>query len=155
MTVHLVRHAHAGKRSEWIGDDSLRPLSERGRLQSLAITADLVDVEVGRIVSSPYLRCMQTLEPLADAMRLTVEPCAAFAEGMDGDAAYAMLLDLDEVDGVACSHGDVLPALLRRLVTNGMVTDGPLLCQKGSMWIVEFVEGRPRSGRYLPPIDKR
>lgn len=124
-------------------------------MQALALAADLVDTDVGRIVSSPYVRCMQTVEPLADASRMDVEPCDAFAEGMDGDAAYAMLGELDAVDGIACSHGDVLPSLLRRLLTNGMQTDGPLLCQKGSMWIVEFVDGRPLSGRYVPPVDKR
>ena len=155
MAVHLVRHAHAGKRSEWIGDDRERPLSDRGALQSLALAADLADVAVGRIVSSAYLRCVQTVQPVADAFGLTVEPSEAFIEGMDGAAAYGMLLELDAVDGVACSHGDVLPAILRRLVTNGMETDGPLLCQKGSMWIVEFEGERPRRGRYLPPFDKR
>lgn len=155
MAVHLVRHAHAGKRSEWIGDDRERPLTDRGALQSLALATELADVAVGRVVSSAYLRCVQTVQPVADAFGLVVEPSEAFIEGMDGEAAYGMLLELDAVDGVACSHGDVLPAILRRLVTNGMETDGPLLCQKGSMWIVEFEGDRPRRGRYLPPIDKR
>lgn len=155
MAVHLVRHAHAGKRSEWDGDDSERPLSDRGRIQAAALVLDLVGASVGRIVSSPYRRCIQTVEPLADARGLVVESSEAFAEGMDGDAAHALLAELDAVDGVACSHGDVLPALLRRLVVNGMETDGPLVVQKGSMWIVEFVDGRPSRGRYLPPVDRR
>jgi phosphohistidine phosphatase SixA len=155
MAVHLVRHAHAGKRSEWSSEDSERPLSDRGRTQADALVVDLADVAVGRIVSSPFVRCLQTVEPLADAHGLTVEPSEAFAEGMDGDAAHALLSELDVVDGVACSHGDVLPALLRRLVVNGMETDDPLVVQKGSMWIVEFSDGRPRRGRYVPPIDRR
>lgn len=124
-------------------------------LQSIALAAELVDVSVGRIVSSPYVRCMQTVEPLAVAAGLEVEPCDAFAEGMDGDTAYDLLRELDAVDGVACSHGDVLPAILRRLLTNGMAIDGMLVSQKGSMWIVDFVDGRPSRGRYIPPIDKR
>ncbi|MBU3701724.1 MAG: phosphoglycerate mutase family protein [Acidimicrobiia bacterium] len=155
MAVHLVRHAHAGKRSDWIGDDSERPLSDRGRTQADALVADLAGVAVGRIVSSPYVRCIQSVEPLAASRGLAVEPNEAFAEGMDGDAAHAMLRELDAVDGVACSHGDVLPALLRRLVVSGMETDGPLVVQKGSMWIVEFADGRPSRGRYVPPIDRR
>lgn len=155
MTVHLIRHAHAGRRSEWVGDDSLRPLSERGVGQALALVTDLADVTVGRVLSSPYLRCVQTVEPLAEANGVAVEPSDALAEGVDGDAAYDLLATLDVVDGAICSHGDVLPSLLRRLVVNGMEIDGPLLTQKGSMWIVEFVDGRPRTGRYLPPIDRR
>lgn len=155
MAVHLVRHAHAGKRSEWSGEDSERPLSDRGRVQADALVADLAGVAIGRIVSSPYRRCLQTVEPLAEAHGLAVEPDEAFAEGMDGDAAHALLSELDAVDGVACSHGDVLPALLRRLVVNGMETTDPLIVQKGSMWIIEFSDGRPRRGRYVPPIDRR
>lgn len=155
MAVHLVRHAHAGKRSEWVGDDAARPLSDRGRMQAEALIGDLADVEIGRIVSSPYVRCVETVRPLADARGLTVEPSEAFIEGIDADAAHALLAELDAVDGVACSHGDVLPALLRRLVVNGMETDDPLVVQKGSMWIVEFSDGRPRHGRYVPPIDRR
>lgn len=155
MTVHLIRHAHAGRRSEWVGDDSLRPLSERGVGQALALVTDLADVTVGRVLSSPYLRCVQTVEPLAQANGVAIESSDALAEGMDGDAAYDLLATLDAVDGAICSHGDVLPSLLRRLVVNGMEIDGPLLTQKGSMWIVEFADGRPRSGRYLPPIDRR
>jgi phosphohistidine phosphatase SixA len=43
VTIFLVRHAHAGKRSEWEGDDAARPLSERGAAQTAAITALLAD----------------------------------------------------------------------------------------------------------------
>ena len=34
MTVYLVRHAKAGERGVWDGDDQLRPLSGRGHLQA-------------------------------------------------------------------------------------------------------------------------
>jgi broad specificity phosphatase PhoE len=151
VTIHLVRHAHAGKRSEWPDDDLLRPLSERGWAQANHVRKVLDETPVGRIVSSPFVRCLQTVEPLAESLDLTIEQCDALAENAHGDPAYALLLELDAVDGVACSHGDVIPALLRRLVADGMFVDGPLLDQKGSMWIVELREGRPFRGRYVPP----
>ena len=53
MTVLLLRHAWAGERDEWSGDDMLRPLDERGRLQALALR-ELSQRPIGRIVSSPY-----------------------------------------------------------------------------------------------------
>ncbi|MEX1217042.1 MAG: phosphoglycerate mutase family protein [Acidimicrobiales bacterium] len=151
MTIHLIRHAHAGKRSEWLQDDELRPLSKRGIAQSRALTAVVGDLVVGRIMSSPCVRCLQTASPLAEKFSLPIESSDAFAEGADGADAYRILLALDEHDGVACSHGDVIPLLLRRLVADGMDTDGPLIDQKGSVWVIEMRNNRPFHGRYVPP----
>lgn len=151
MTIFLTRHAHAGKRSEWTTDDRLRPLSKRGKSQADALTSVVGELVVGRILSSPYVRCVQTMEPLAEKFELTIAESEAFAEGAKGDEAYQLLLELDEHDGIACSHGDVIPDLLRRLVADGMDTDGPLIDQKGSTWVIELRNGRPFHGRYVPP----
>lgn len=151
MTIFLIRHAHAGKRSEWTADDRLRPLSKRGAEQAERLTTVVGDLVVGRILSSPYVRCMQTIEPLAEKFEIEIQSSEVFAEGADADAAYQALLELDAFDGVACSHGDLIPRLLRRLVADGMDTDGPLIDQKGSMWIIEMRNSRPFMGRYVPP----
>lgn len=151
MTIFLTRHAHAGKRATWDGDDRLRPLSDRGLAQAEAL-AVLLDAESPRrLVSSPYARCMQSLEPLAARVELTVEAEPRLAEGADPADALALLLDLDAVDGVACSHGDLIPPLLRALRDLGMETSGPLLDQKGSLWVIETVAGVPVRGHYHPP----
>ncbi len=151
MTIFLIRHAHAGRRSEWQGADDLRPLSDRGRIQAQSLIDAIGDVVVGRVVSSPSVRCLQTIEPIALQFGLDTEVSEAFAEGADGDEAYRILLELDAHDGVVCSHGDVIPDLLRRLVSAGMDTDGPLIDRKGSIWIIEMREGRPFRGRYVDP----
>ncbi len=152
MTILLARHAHAGKRSEWVGDDRLRPLSDRGRAQSKGICDHFADVPIGRIVSSPYVRCVQTMEPIAKSLGIEIEIRDELAEDADADDAFALLLELDEVDGIACSHGDMIPLLLERLVAAGMETDGPLVDQKGSTWVVDSRRGRPAIGRYVPPF---
>lgn len=151
MTIFLTRHAHAGKRSQWEGDDRLRPLSERGDAQSDGLANLLESDSPRRLVSSPYVRCMQTLQPLAARLKLEVEATEALAEGADLDAALAVLLSLDATDGVACSHGDLIPPLLRALRDLGMATDDPLLDQKGSLWVIRTEAGRPVHGRYHPP----
>jgi len=151
VTIFLTRHAHAGKRSLWEGDDRLRPLTGRGEAQSEGIAARLLAERPGRLLSSPYLRCVQTLEPLAAQLGSEVEATDDLAEGASIDAALELLLSLDEVNGVACSHGDLIPPLLRALCEIGMVVDGPLLDQKGSLWVIETAAGRPVSGRYHPP----
>lgn len=151
VTIFLVRHAHAGKRSEWEGDDTVRPLSERGEAQAVALTLLLADRKVRKVVSSPYVRCLQTVEPIATEAGVEVVPDERLAEGADPEAALALLLSLDGHHGVACSHGDLIPVLLRRLVELGMTADGPLLDQKGSVWTIHTRDGKPTKGRYTPP----
>jgi 8-oxo-dGTP diphosphatase len=151
VTIFLVRHAHAGKRSEWEGDDAARPISPRGVAQTEAVTTLLARRPVTRVVSSPYVRCVQTVEPLAEAAGLRVETDERLTEGADADAAFELLLELDAVHGVACTHGDLIPPLLRRLVAMGMVVEGPLLDQKGSVWTIHSKNGVPTKGRYTPP----
>jgi hypothetical protein len=65
VTVYLVRHARAGDRSRWTGDDWLRPLSVRGHRQAYLLIKLLADAKFDRILSSPYVRCMQTVVPIA------------------------------------------------------------------------------------------
>ncbi len=64
MTLcYLIRHAHAGKRGTV--DDDLRPLSERGTTQARAIAESLAGSAIARIVSSPLVRCVETVVPIA------------------------------------------------------------------------------------------
>ena len=151
MTIFLVRHAHAGKRSEWDGDDCARPLSARGEDQARGIAELLAGHPVRRIVSSPFLRCLQTVAPLASVVGTTVEGSDDLAEGAHTDQALRLLLALDADDGVACTHGDLIPPLLRELVAMGMEVDGALLDQKGSVWTIHTRTGRPVRGEYTPP----
>ncbi|MEY4158375.1 MAG: hypothetical protein RL743_870 [Actinomycetota bacterium] len=139
--IYLVRHAKAGSRAAWGDDDSLRPLVEEGREQARLIAARLAPLQPPRLVSSPYLRCRQTLEPLAEAAALHVESIDALREGADTDAVLAFLETLD--DGtVACSHGDVIPAVLKRLEWHGLdIVDWPDT-RKGSVCRLERHEGR-------------
>jgi phosphohistidine phosphatase SixA len=108
VTAVLLRHASAGHRRDWDGDDSLRPLDERGRRQAEALVELLRPLGIGRVVSSPYVRCVDTVEPLAAALGLVVEKDDRLAEGA-GSAARSVL----EEDGVvACTHGDIIEDVL-------------------------------------------
>ena len=80
MTLHLVRHAKAGYRSDWAQSDELRPLTAVGEAQALALADLLRHHPVKRILSSPYVRCMQTVKPLAKALGLEVEEHHALGE---------------------------------------------------------------------------
>jgi 8-oxo-dGTP diphosphatase len=148
--VYLVRHAKAGNRERWTEDDRLRPLSKKGRRQAEGLVQLFRRLEVTRIVSSPYLRCVQTVRPLALARELTIELSEALAEGAP-TADAVTLLDASSSGGVFCSHGDVIPAAIDHLRGNGMLIDGEIGWSKGSVWILERRLGRYVRARYVPP----
>ena len=64
------------------------------------------------------------------------------------------MLDASNRTLVLCSHGDLIPKVIRRLVAKGMRTTAPNLSQKGSTWVLEIVDGEPVSAVYQPPFTK-
>jgi phosphohistidine phosphatase SixA len=151
VPAYLIRHAHAGSRSSWRGDDERRPLSPKGEAQADAIAEKLKTDPVGAILSSPSLRCVQTVEPLAKRHGLPLDTDERLLEGADADAAIDLLHALASHDPALCSHGDLIPKMVRRLVASGMKTKDANISQKGSMWVVELEGDRPVKGRYVPP----
>lgn len=130
MIVYLVRHATAGHRRNWDGDDTLRPLDERGRQQADALVGQLDGKELARIVSSPYVRCVDTVVPLAGARAVELERSELLAEGAGADEAFRLFADGDG-PLVACVHGDLAEDLLGEHVKKGAtvvleVEDGEL-----------------------------
>jgi 8-oxo-dGTP diphosphatase len=149
MTIYLVRHAKAGSRSAWDGADDQRPLSKHGRRQTDAVTGALADSRVTRIITSPYVRCWQTVEPLAHRLGIPVDLSDALAEGAVVTDAVELLEKYADEDTVFCSHGDVIGALLDHCEAQGVVLGGDRL-EKASTWVIEFDAGRISSARYVP-----
>src|SRR4029450_4122718 len=84
--LYVVRHAKAGVREAWPGTDQERPLTRRGRKQALRLIDRFRGLDIQRILSSPYLRCIQTVEPLAEARGLPVEGGTQLRDGASADA---------------------------------------------------------------------
>lgn len=136
----LVRHSSAGRRERWSGDDRLRPLDERGRKQACGLVGALVPFSVNRVCSSPYVRCVQTVEPLAAALRVEVEECEELAEGASRDAVLGLLRSLEGATPALCTHGDIVELLL-----------GPeLALEKGAARILEMTGSAVVPGQYIP-----
>jgi len=115
VTSVLLRHASAGDRDHWDGPDELRPLDERGRRQAAELVELLQPFGLRRVVSSPYVRCVDTVVPLAAALGVPVEEDDRLAEGA-GPGADELLRE----DGVlACTHGDVAYDVLGRDLKKG------------------------------------
>ena len=99
----VVRHERAGDRSAWHGDDRLRPLDKRGRAQARSLLEALEPFAIERILSSPYLRCVQTVEPLAASREIELELRDELGEGRGDGVELARSLAGDPV--VLCVHG--------------------------------------------------
>ncbi|MEX1038682.1 MAG: NUDIX hydrolase [Acidimicrobiia bacterium] len=150
-TIHLLRHGAAGNRDKFSGDDRERPLTKKGKAQAQVIAESLREREIERIITSPYKRCVQTVEPLAKMIGAEVEISEALAEGPDVDAAYDLIHSLAGANAVLCSHGDVIPATMTRLMWLGLTLNSRFYCSKGSIWEVDIKSGRYTEGRYVPP----
>ena len=155
----LVRHAHAGNKRHWSGPDADRPLSIRGWAQAEGLLDTLTDADlrVERLLTSPSLRCRQTLLPLAAGLDLDLESVDDL--GVDGDVDHLVdLLAARDSDGaVLCTHGEVLRELFARLRARGDIhrgdlpAEGRLRCEKGATWVLEAVAHGQFHARYLPP----
>jgi 8-oxo-dGTP diphosphatase len=148
--MYLVRHAKAGNRQRWQGDDAERPLSKAGRRQADALVDLLAPDAPTVVLSSPYVRCVQTVAPLAAKLGLDVQHADALVEGASSDESWHLVLALAAEDAVLCTHGDVIGDVLLRAETRGVDLPGRRL-EKGGVWVLDFDDGRPRTAKYVPP----
>ena len=149
--LYLLRHAHAGDRLKWSGPDDLRPLSEKGWRQARALVALLDGEAIDAITTSPSLRCVQTVEPLAKHRGLHLEEDARLLEGHDPADAFAWLNQRTASQSlVACTHGDIVPAVLDLVERAGADVPEDQRWPKGSTWVLERGEGAWLRGRFLP-----
>jgi phosphohistidine phosphatase SixA len=157
----LVRHAHAGDKRHWSGPDAERPLSVRGWSQAEGLLDTLADFRVERLLTSPSLRCRQTLLPLAAALDLDLESVDELGTDGDMDHLVDLLAARDSDGAVLCTHGEVLGELFARFRTRGEVrrgdvrAEGRLRYEKGSTWVLERAVGGGWHARYLPPAAPR
>lgn len=149
--LYLFRHTTAGERSRWKGRDEDRSLTKKGWREADAIASSLADAGIERILSSPYERCVQSVKPLAKLIKAPVEISPLLAEEPDIDAAYALIDGLIGTNAVVCSHGDVIPAIINRMMWAGLTLDSRFYCSKGSIWVVGVEEGKFTNAHYRPP----
>jgi 8-oxo-dGTP diphosphatase len=146
--IVLLRHAKAGRRTQWQGDDRLRPLDKAGRLQARELPAFLSAFTPVSVVSADRVRCVQTLEPFAVATGMDLAISPAFSDESyldDPEATQNELLALAKSlpAAVVCSQGIAVP---------GLVTDLTGLedtrARKGAAWVLSFADGAVVSADY-------
>jgi 8-oxo-dGTP diphosphatase len=164
--ILVVRHAKAGSRRDWDGDDNLRPLSAVGRRQAARLVPFLARFGPERAVTAPPVRCRDTIAPLVSALGLdppAVEPLL----GEEGywearDRGLARFHELAAQPGVTvlCSQGGVIPDVVGTLMSAWGVDspdvdeDKGIPSKKGSTWVLCLSStGALTSADYYPEPD--
>lgn len=148
--IHLVRHARAGSRTDWLGPDHERPLSGRGQLQATRLADRLADAGATLVYSSPYARCIQTVAPLASLLGVDIEVSSELAEGAGAEGA-ARLIGSAPGGAVLCSHGDVLLDVIGHLAAHGAPLVMGMPFEKGAILTLRRDGGRIVHASYDPP----
>jgi 8-oxo-(d)GTP phosphatase len=153
--VLLIRHAQAGSRRDSKVPDGQRRLSARGLKQARSLVETLEGFSPQRILSSPAVRCVQTVAPLAKALNVKVEEAEDLSEGA-GLSALALVRNVACEKIALCTHGDVIPDILVALADEDHLDLGSRPRQaKGSVWVLEADGSRFVKAIYLPPPDGR
>lgn len=146
--IVLLRHAKAGRRAQWPGDDRLRPLDKAGRHQARDLATFLSAFTPVRVVSADRVRCVQTVEPFAVAAGMDLAITPAFSDESyldDPEATRTELLALAKSApaAVVCSQGIAVPGLVADFTG---LEDPP--ARKGAAWVLSFADGAVVSADY-------
>jgi len=154
----LLRHASAGQRTAHPDDDARRPLDAEGAIDARLLAGLLACFAPrARVLSSPALRCLETVQPFAAEFGGSVEAEPALAvprrpsdfssaRTSVGDSLATFLRDLVAADraAVVCLHRENLPQALAAACTAlgapSAVPDDPEL-PKGGFWVVHAASG--------------
>ena len=156
-TVLLVRHGKAGDRTDWDGDDDLRPLNAGGRRQAEELCRQLLLFRPSAVYSAPRVRCVQTVAPLAAALGVEVveEPLLSEEDYWpDRDPGQRRFLEIAREGTVAvCSQGGVIPDLVFSLAGRAALDDnGEIPSKKASTWVLSLHDTRCLAADYYGPL---
>lgn len=146
-TFLLIRHAKAGRRSKYRGDDRLRPLDREGREQAQALVGVLDSFGAQRVHAADRVRCVETVAPLAAHLdtRVVVEPLLTEESyRADPRATRARIEELAADTAhvrAVCSQGGVIPPVMEWWTNRDKVRLAPNRNRKGSVWVVSTLDG--------------
>ncbi len=148
----LVRHADAGSRRMWTGRDGWRQLSPRGREQALDLVTRLDGTPIRHVLSSPSLRCRQTVTPIARKLGVRVESCPLLRVDAEPGALARYLRRPETRYALLCTHRETLLALFALYAAGGpRYIDGIVPMDMAATWVLRGGEDGPPRVRYLRP----
>jgi len=152
MTLYLIRHASAHPRRVHDADDASRVLDDYGTGQARQLAQTLGASGISRLLSSRATRCLQTVGPLAHATGLAIEEHDVLFEGSSTSRVLELIRSFDDANVVLCSHGDIIPDVIRALEVGGTIVHGSRRCAKGSIWQLEMLDGRIDTATYIDAV---
>ncbi len=136
--VVVLRHAETRPREDWAGADADRPLLPEGHDTAAALAPLLAAYDTAAVLSSSSLRCVQTVQPFADAAGRELETRRSLSEA-DATASRVRRIVGDAVDGprgtVLCTHRPVLPLVFAAL---GLA---PIALERGELVVAHVRQG--------------
>jgi 8-oxo-dGTP pyrophosphatase MutT (NUDIX family)/phosphohistidine phosphatase SixA len=159
----LLRHAKATPRTDWKGPDGKRPLLPAGVQQAKSVVPLLAAFGVKRIVTSPWVRCLSTVEPYATSRKLAIIERLALSEhgNANGPArtkkVVHKLVEAGE-PAVLCSHRPSLPTIIDALASYGTsaqeirLNEGRAL-KPGHMMVVHLTVAKRGERRRIVAIE--
>lgn len=153
ISVLLVRHARAGSRDSWTGEDQKRPLDAKGARQAQAIARTLPAFGITRILSADPLRCRQTMADLSATVGIPVQIDSVFDDVSSQDNPQHTLTRMQDAlrdPGeltVICSQGgtiETLSVLLAPAAASG--------ARKGAVWAFGCTDGQVVTADYYPVL---
>jgi broad specificity phosphatase PhoE len=152
--LYLVRHAHAGNKQHWTGPDDKRPLSRTGQREANGLVTLLEPNPINVIVSSPSLRCQQTVQPLAEYRGLPVTLDERLSVHSETGQAVAALLEAEHNIGdvVLCTHGELIGEVLSGFRDAGTPISEQARWPKGSVWLLRVDGHEVAAATYLAPF---
>lgn len=155
--VLIVRHAKAKPRSTWVGAEGERALAATGKRQALATGRLMQAWAPQRLISSPWVRCMQTLASYSKESGISVKEKRALTEASHERSPQAAakivesLFDKRDKSVALCTHRPVLPTVLRVLrdrlgkpLAQHLPTKDPYL-KPGEMWVLQVAVKHPKT----------
>jgi 8-oxo-dGTP diphosphatase len=156
FAIIALRHGKATPHENWDGPDATRPLLQRGIDQSMSIALGIAAYRPVTLLSSPAVRCLQTIAPTARVTGLEVkEKVAISQDAYRSDAAAVSKVIAKRlskaVTTVLCSHGPVLPQIIEAVARatgtpgSGKLTRAAML-SVGEYAVLHVPVSHPESG---------
>lgn len=124
QTLLLVRHAKAESRKSWDGTDENRPITPKGAAHAYALDRELACFNPVRLITSPWLRCQQTVQMLAWQTQRPMEYLESMTEDAFADNSertwhdFRTLLDATaqgEQTALICMHRPVIGGMFAKM----------------------------------------
>ena len=145
-TLIILRHTKALERGDWDEVDSERTLDEVGFDQAQLLIKHLEPFAIEEVYTSDYVRCVQTVTPLAHSRGLNISQVPSlneetFEEDPLRSVSFANALKQDEKNILICSHNPVIPTMLRGILNTKLKNKDLIKLEPGDAWIVHRVQG--------------